>query len=141
MIDTTGSNICHCVIQTTHGLSPYIRIVFCSCHLHIYLLSLPLTLQRYNKNLRYASKSAKIFHFSLISISTQYVKDLFCRLFSPRQDLLSSLFILFLLCTFCTFALLDICVQQKYLTISDQVHRVNNNIMINDYFLHPKSRQ
>lgn len=39
------------------------------------------------------------------------------------------------------FALLDICVQQKYLTISDQVHRVNNSNMINDYFLHPKSRQ
>ena len=105
MIDTTGSNICHCVIQTTHGLSPHIRIVFCRCRLHICLLSLPLTLQRYNKNLTYASKSAKIFHFSLISISTQYVKDLFASLLSPEAGL-SYLFILFLLCTFCTFCTL-----------------------------------
>ena len=97
MIDTTGSNICQRVIQTAHWLSLYIRIVFCRCRLHICLLSssLPLTMQRYCFFLTYASKLAKIFHFSHISISTQSVKDLFCRLFSPRQDLLSYLFILF----------------------------------------------
>ena len=137
MIDATGSNICQRAIQTAHRLSLYIRIIFCHCRLHICLLSLPLTLQRYNKFLEYtslllkksnlfgiftgkgllfaqtcdctfggfliykgvptvqqifvcffttcASKSAKSFQFSLISISTQYVKDLFAAFIPPAQ--------------------------------------------------------
>ena len=106
MIDTTGSNICQRVIQTAHWLSLYIRIVICHCRLHICLLSSSFVTfdaakvqQKFGIHKQISKKLSFFAHFYKYTICQRS----FCRLFSPRQDLLSSLFILFLLCTFCTF--------------------------------------
>ena len=79
MIDPTGSDVCQRVVQTAHWIRLYIQII-CRCRLHKCLLSvcvLLLTLQKYYFFGTYANKSAKIFQFSLISISTQYFKGRF----------------------------------------------------------------
>ena len=77
MIDTTCRNVSQSVVYTTHGTCLSCRIVLCCC-LHINLLSLPLTLQRYNNFRTYANKTAKKIHFfTHFPISTHYVKGRF----------------------------------------------------------------